>query len=366
MTATALMRSELQELFKKAKDAHPGLLLQKGLSKHDPDDSLNSAKAEHIARLCAIPASRFYERAFQRWKKITADTNRFLTVELILETRLLTGSATGGALETGCALHHTYGTPYLAGSGIKGVVNSHVRKSGFCDTDPDIRDELFGAEANEERPQGLSGLITFHDAWWIPGSTDTRGQRGTPLVADIVNCHHRAYYTPKNPEKRSLPSDFDDPIPNKRIAVRGSFLFVIEGPLAWLPLALDMLIEALQQHGFGARTSRGFGRLTEDQWDRQSRLEALRQEHEDATMSEQEKALAGLRELFDQCSATRQNEAGGKLAQAFNEICAQAMNWPPEDIETLLPLLQEIHTFLAGKGPKRKQKIQVLNERLQQ
>lgn len=92
--------------------------------------------------------------------------------------------------------------------------------------------------------------MSFHDAWWVPESAER------PLTEEVVTTHHPDYY---GHEGATPATDFDSPIPNAQIAVRGAFLFVLEGPLAWLELAEQMLIAALAQHGIGAKTRTGYG-----------------------------------------------------------------------------------------------------------
>lgn len=103
--ATQLMRTRLRHLYDAAGDAHPGLLVQRGYQVYEGEGS--DAKTQHIERICRIPASAFYARAFQRWRTLTSDVLRFHAVELALETRLFIGLTGGGMLETGCAIAHS-------------------------------------------------------------------------------------------------------------------------------------------------------------------------------------------------------------------------------------------------------------------
>ena len=283
---TPLMRDDLRPLYDAAQDApHPGLLLQRGLPEHHEGDSESKkAKTEHIARVCgsgqdekargkgeshgrdALAKSArthdvdgFYRRAYGRWKQATSDAMRFRSVVLKLETRLFIGLTGGGMLETGCAIGHSYGAPYIPGSSVKGVVNAHARERFDSeDGGKEIRHELFGASATEAPPAGLSGLLTFHDAWWVPESADR------PLAPEIVTTHHPEYY---GRDGRTPATDFDSPVPNAQIAVHGEFRFVIEGPpaiegplsAAWLVLAEQILVAALSTRGVGAKTRTGYG-----------------------------------------------------------------------------------------------------------
>ena len=275
---TPLMRDDLRPLYDAAQDApHPGLLLQRGLPEHHEGDSESKkAKTEHIARVCgsgqdekargqgeshgrdALAKSArthdvdsFYRRAYGRWKQATSDAMRFRSVVLKLETRLFIGLTGGGMLETGCAIGHSHGAPYIPGSSVKGVVNAHARERFDSeDGGKEIRHELFGASATEAPPAGLSGLLTFHDAWWVPESADR------PLAPEIVTTHHPEYY---GQDGRTPATDFDSPVPNAQIAVHGAFRFVIEGSPAWLVLAEQILVAALSTRGAGAKTRTGYG-----------------------------------------------------------------------------------------------------------
>ena len=247
---TSLMRKDLQSLYKPAaQDAHPGLVLQRGLTEHREGD--DESRRKLVERVCRSAPSEFYQHAYDRWCQATKDALRFRSVILKLETRLFIGLTGGGMLETGCVIGHSHGTPYIPGSGVKGVVNAHARERfGTAEDGVTICDELFGAPATEDRPAGLSGLITFHDAWWVPDSAKH------PLVPEIVTTHHPDYY---GKDGKRPASDFDSPVPNAQVAVQGAFLFVLEGPPAWLRLTEEMLIAALGDRGAGAKTRTGYG-----------------------------------------------------------------------------------------------------------
>ena len=247
---TQLIREATRHHYRDANDAHPGLLIQRGLEEHNDEDK--EAKTKHIRDICAIPAGTFYQNAYQRWREATGNELRFKQLELALEQRLFIGLTGGGMLETGCAISHSYGMPYIPGSSLKGVVRAHVRASPFGETHPQMLAELFGTDADPRGPhtEGLSGLVVFHDAWWVPGSADK------PFVEEIVTCHHTGYYSS---DGGTEASDFDSPIPNAQIAVQGGFLFVLEGEPAWRELAAEMLRSALSQRGIGAKTRTGYG-----------------------------------------------------------------------------------------------------------
>ncbi len=249
--ATKLMRADLRPLYEAATgDPHPGLLLQRGLAEHDDDPDV---KKEHVERICASTAGDFYRRAYDRWTKATADTARFRSVNLKLRTRLFIGLTGGGMLETGCAISRAHGTPHIPGSSVKGIVAAHALER--LDETGDTFRELFGARPTEDRPDALSGLIAFHDAWWVPDSAEPPLVK-RPLVKEVVTTHHPEYYTR---EGATPATDFDSPVPNAQVAVQGAFRFVIGGPGEWLDVAERMLVSALTASGAGAKTRAGYG-----------------------------------------------------------------------------------------------------------
>jgi len=254
-----LVRDALRDSFEKAKRAgavpvpHAGLLLQCGYLEHEENDPLvKSAKSRHIESVCQAFDHEFHERAYQRWCQQTSDSSRFRSFSLALESRLLIGLSGGGLMETGCAISHSHGAPYLPGSSIKGVVAAYAREL-LCGLNnrEDLADEVFGTPPDDDWPEGRSGLVAFYDAWWEPKSAKQ------PFVAEIVTSHHPDYYSPKGPRKP--PSDFDRPVPNAQIAVEGAFRFTLAGPVEWLDLAEKMTISALTKRGLGARTRSGYG-----------------------------------------------------------------------------------------------------------
>ncbi|WP_006747396.1 RAMP superfamily CRISPR-associated protein [Thioalkalivibrio paradoxus] len=363
----ALIRTVLREPFQNARNAHPGLLLQRGYPEHE--SGATATKTEYVERICRIPAGELYRRAYERWQRCTADPQRFAGAILRLDSRLFIGLSAGGMLETGCAIHHSYGVPYIPGSSIKGVVSGFARaQSGFS---PAACNELFGAaaQAGSPNPDGLSGVIGFHDAWWVPDSATT------PLVQEVVTSHHLEYY---GSEGGSDATDLDSPVPNAQVAVRGSFLFVIEGPgAAWLDLARDMLQAALQEHGIGAKTRAGYGYFSEDT-ERAASYQRMLQDLRESEAREREEAEA--RAAFDALSdegkalyRTEEKLTGhlalseaerrmqrSVLVAALNQLTDAAKSWPPADRRRAAELLERAYDaigwFDPGKDKKKREK----------
>jgi CRISPR type III-B/RAMP module RAMP protein Cmr6 len=153
---------------------------------------------------------------------------------------------TYGYSSTERAISHTWGRPYIPGSSVKGVVRAYAEKTLGQDN-PLVR-EMFGAVPECADKEGLSGVVAFHDAWWLP--------KGSPFVPEVLTVHHTDYYTT---EGVTPASDKDSPVPVSLLAVEGKFLFVLEGPPAWAKLAGKWLEAALVASGIGAKTRSGYG-----------------------------------------------------------------------------------------------------------
>lgn len=61
-----------------------------------------------------------YEKAYGRWCGITSGA-RFETIDFRVSGRMVIGLGTTSVLENGLTLHHTYGTPVIPGSALKGM-----------------------------------------------------------------------------------------------------------------------------------------------------------------------------------------------------------------------------------------------------
>lgn len=261
MTQIQLVRTELLDLVKAANDAHPGLLIQRGWTdfvETNSDNKGEGGKSGHIVRICKITAPDLYRHAFERWFAATHDAARFRHLAMKVQGRLLIGLSGGGALETGCAVSQTYGMPYIPGSSLKGAARAWAKQHQI---EHDVMHYLFGTDPDAKNPEGLSGEIVFHDAWWIPDSGGAGSHKNRPFAEDVVTTHHGDYY---GSEGATPATDLDNPTPNALIGVRGSFLFTLEGEAIWLKLAEFTLRKALENNGIGAKTAAGYGYLLKD------------------------------------------------------------------------------------------------------
>lgn len=158
-------------------------------------------------------------------------------------------------------LHHTWGVPYLPGSGLKGLARAQARLCGMNDVD-EVR--LFGNERGA--PEDSAGYVNFLDALWLPVAPANE-PRWSPLDLDVVTPHHSAYYTEGEPA-----GDWEEPVPTQRLVISEGtrFRIILEGALApaedlqpWLDLAKELVVGGLTGLGFSAWTRAGYGQLEE-------------------------------------------------------------------------------------------------------
>lgn len=169
-------------------------------------------------------------------------------VRMTTVDRFVTGLGVRHALENGFAWHAVLGTPYLAGSGLKGLARAWaVMNAG--DTDEIKR--IFGPRG--EKIEHQAGTVIFLEA--IPTAP-------VKLVAEVMTPHYGPYYRGEKP-----PADYHDPVPIPFLAVeKGARFFA--GVLPRTPSnvkdaqrARKWLMEALEQLGAGAKTATGYGRF---------------------------------------------------------------------------------------------------------
>jgi len=154
--------------------------------------------------------------------------------------RLATGLGNESVLEVSIRLSHSYGTPLIPGSALKGVLRSRIEEER-------LQNFLFGS-------QHESAFVEFQDAWWIPESR-------SPFALDVMTVHHPDYYA-----GRGAPTDFDNPNPVQFLSVRGGFLFAArflgEDPNgSWRAYVQKLLKDTLEKDGVGGKRSAGYGRF---------------------------------------------------------------------------------------------------------
>lgn len=250
-------------------------------------------RAEWLSKLANTEVSSDYKHSFGAWKaSFSSVGDRF--AELTLKSRLLVGHGNASATDVGLTVHHTWGVPLIPGSALKGLLAHYVDTTyGPSDADNsasepqgaedqraryqgitwdgrrikrgpgEVYRTLFGApdaaEDDRMRAQGLeagatSGLVTFHDALYVPDSVlDNK-----PFAVDVLTVHQKTYYDSSG---KHAPNDYDSPNPVSFLTVRPKcrLWLVLGGPSEWTELASRLLADALGNWGVGGKTSAGYG-----------------------------------------------------------------------------------------------------------
>lgn len=184
-------------------------------------------------------------------------------LEVKTTSRLAIG--TGGKahpFETGFTFDPALGQPVLPGSSLKGLARAYATLTG---EDPARAAWLFGI-GPEDEGQERAGAIVFLDAW--PQAA------GLSLEVDILNPHEPGYYRAlEDGGSPHLPLGTDNPIPVNFLTVKAGATYCLrllprdagveEEDLAD---AMDILREALEALGIGAKTAAGYGRMWDPSW----------------------------------------------------------------------------------------------------
>ena len=169
--------------------------------------------------------------------------------------RFVTGLGRNHPVENGFAWRHDLGTPYIAGSSLKGLVRAYARDWDGLDGADLCR--IFGPKPEA----GLAiGSVVFLDALPIAP---------VALEADIMTPHYGPWY-----QEGKIPGDWHSPTPIPFLAVAPGQTFVF----AVLPRnrlnqqdqedckkAASLLKEALEMLGAGAKTAVGYGQFVDEQ-----------------------------------------------------------------------------------------------------
>lgn len=191
---------------------------------------------------------------------------------LILDARSIAPFATGLGIEhpveNGFAFLTPYGIPYLAGSGVKGVLRKAAEDR--YPNNKALVEMLFGTE-NEQDEQGgaaadvklTRGALTFWDVFPVPMPNGA-----TALRVEVMTPHHSNYL-----QKTGTPNDSEQPIPIPFLVVpagfRFSFLVTCDpkritldlGEKSWKQVVEDLFFDAFSWLGFGAKTAVGYGAM---------------------------------------------------------------------------------------------------------
>lgn len=174
--------------------------------------------------------------------------------DFLLKSRLLTGVGLPHPSDNGFEFHPTLGVPYLRGTALKQVARAGAEFLGACEAKIDL---ILGKHEHK------AGKVSFLDG--LPTAPIT-------LVTEQITPHYDPYYGGPNPalggqrDDCNRPADWHDPIPISLLAVEAGAHFRI-GVRALNPVhsakAMKWLTTGLDEFGFGAKTSLGFGWLVQ-------------------------------------------------------------------------------------------------------
>jgi CRISPR-associated protein Cmr6 len=235
-----------------AMGTNAGLWLDKYISNQRRDDTESRRKL--INEVVERPEPPEYTAFYRRWEA-TFQRENVQTRKVRVRGRMVVGLGSESVLEASINLHRTYGVPCIPGSALKGLVASyaHHRLGEGWRRGEQFHQMIFGDTKN-------AGYLTFYDALYIPG---TGRYRGKALAPDIITVHHQKYYQ----DAEAVPSDGDDPNPIPFLSATGDYLLALGAPdfrepTRWVDLTFQILAEALEKLGIGAKTSSGYGRMT--------------------------------------------------------------------------------------------------------
>lgn len=201
------------------------------------------------------------------------------------EWHFVTGMGIDHPLENGLAWHPTLGLPYLAGSGVKGLVRSYCEQ--WLGWEKEKITQIFGSD-DTKKPR--AGEFIFFDA--IP-------VKPVELTADVMTPHMGKWYEEGGKDSKkdgsNVPADWHTPVPITFLAVKSCSLLFGIAPRVKKENneALKELFEALQQAlewlGAGAKTAAGYGHFVEDKKASKAIDEAKKQ-REQAAQEAKEKA----------------------------------------------------------------------------
>jgi len=235
---------------------HAGLWLDRYL-KEIPlrgSDESTSSYVKFVDSVAAISEPPLYASFFERWK-VQLNGLGALTRDAQAKGRMVIGLGEESVIETAITLHHTYGTPVIPGSALKGLAG-HYARNYLDEAQWGVKSQAYCTLFGDIES---AGYVTFFDALYIPNT----GHAHKPLHADVITVHHSDYYQGKIDDKgnASPPADWDSPTIIPFLSATGNYLVALAGSEEWVNVAFTILEWALAKIGIGAKTSSGYGRI---------------------------------------------------------------------------------------------------------
>ena len=293
VSVTGLKRSKLTDIFNSSNTKVPLDTKRLNLSSHIVDNfnlklnkfaNYENDKFQFINGNRCIQASfgnlfdkerPYFIRRLESVKSLFKAKNHLLELKFRPQWRLVSGLGGHSVYETSINLHHIYGVPFIPASSIKGVLRSWILFSKFNNDESEaiikcrMFCEVFGcpgeirSKASNKIEKSFLGFayqgkVTFFDGMPIE----------TPkIVPDVMNPHYGEWYT-----KGKAPVDSDKPVPIFFLTVKdtafqfliGSKYYNLNEDIFWDGKTLGWwLINALSEHGIGAKTAVGYGYMNQ-------------------------------------------------------------------------------------------------------
>lgn len=200
-----------------------------------------------------MPSDQVLEKYVDRQKKLVS-SQAGLTKAFKNQWHFVTGMGQNHPIENGFAWHPLLGVPYLAASGIKGVLRHWVK---YYLEDKALEQKWFGSD-DDKNP--YAGELVFFDA--LPVDKPK-------IIVDVMTPHYGTWYQEGSAGKvKDAPHDSHEPVPIPFLVVeKATFAFSIAPRIktddsnATIEHAFRELTIALEFLGAGAKTGTGYGRF---------------------------------------------------------------------------------------------------------
>ena len=369
----------------------------RGPLRQEREIKLNN-KVDALAQAAALnPEDKAAMKALaDRQSHLAGNLPHMLSLDATAIAPFTTGLGNEHPLQNGFAFLNPYGLPYLAGSGVKGVLRQAARElaSGqwgnehgwSADKQFEIRvngkslaismlDALFGLESQDGDTLHMRGALSFWDVIaQMPNNCNS-------LHVEVMTPHQSHYYQQKSDPKTgssATPHDSGQPTPISFLTVPpgSGMTFHMQCDLprlqrlaptlaegdAWKKLLQAAFEHAFEWLGFGAKTAVGYGAMQPNAQATQDRKEKQRKQKEQAERQARQATLSPamrtvdafeqeMRAAHDQSHGNKQNPNGvlhgkaRKLAQTAHESAdwsAEEKRAAAEAIETWLPKLVKV------------------------
>lgn len=188
-------------------------------------------------------------RRFAAMMRLAGPTAACYAVRLSPEGPVLVGAADRGIADVGMSLHGTYGWPVVPGSSLKGLTQAYARDEERL-PDDDLR-RLFGSPRPGDDTVARRGAVGFLDALPMRGDLQLR--------EDVLTPHAKEYYIDGKP-----PAEYWQPVPVPFLSIiGGEWITFCVGEKTAAEQAAVLLADAAVTLGVGAKTSAGYGYMTE-------------------------------------------------------------------------------------------------------